>query len=132
MVIPSIHWRKCQAGHVEHLDDLYSKPLPQKVKPASPVMAGSAEKITNYGYKLAEIIKRETGEEIKCNECRSEVGRLNRMTADQILLEIDSLSDAIVNRGKEKAPKLWQRLVCTLAPGEVRQRVAGWIEEAIK
>lgn len=85
---------------------------------------------SEIGTRLHAIIERETNGKIECSACRDEVTKLNLMTAEQVMSEINSTADGIVKRAKKKAPKFWQRWGATLAPDIAKARVIGWIEEA--
>lgn len=95
-----------------------------------PVKVRRVESISNIGVRLSEIIKRDTGAAVPCGDCKSELLRLNQMTAEQVLAEIDTIADGIVARGKSLTPKWYQRWAITLAPGAVKRKVEGWIREA--
>lgn len=102
-------------------DEIELDDIPAKVPPA--IFSG-------IGDRLHKIIKRETGAEIPCSECRDEITRLNRRPMGEVLAERDALAQRIVTRAKTKAPKWWQRWGVSLAPGLAKSRVLSWIDEA--
>lgn len=95
-----------------------------------PLRVKPPEDSSHIGDNLAGIIERETGDQIDCSECQSEIGRLNRLKPAQVLAEIDVVSAKIVARAKVKARKWHQRIAATLLPGLVQDRVKEWIREA--
>jgi hypothetical protein len=84
---------------------------------------------SDVGTRLHEIIERDAGK-IECGECRDEVTRLNLLSVNEVLAEIELIASGIVDRGKRKAPKFWQRWGATLAPGIAKQQAMSWIREA--
>jgi hypothetical protein len=85
---------------------------------------------SEIGTRLHAIIERVTGGRIECSECRDEVTKLNLMTAEQVQVEKEAIATGIVNRGKKKAPKFWQRWGAKLAPGIAKQQAVEWIDQA--
>lgn len=125
--LTALHWSKCQAGHVEMLDKIYAQlavAVPQ-TGPSSPMVVRSG-----IGDRMAAIIERETGEHIPCADCSSDIGKLNFMTAEAVLGEINLLAETIQQRAKDLAPALYQRLFASLAPVATQHIVRGWIREA--
>jgi hypothetical protein len=84
---------------------------------------------SDVGTKLHDIIERDAGR-IECGECRDEVTRLNLLPVSEVLSEIESIAMGIVERGKRKAPKFWQRWGATLAPGIAKLQAMSWVREA--
>jgi len=83
-----------------------------EAKPAAQIKVFNSE----IGTRLHAIIERDAKAKIECSECRDEVTKLNLMTADQVMNDINAIADGIVRRAKKKAPKFWQRWGATLAP----------------
>lgn len=123
--IPEIHFQKCKTGAVEHIDSLYLRPVADQVPQKRRLPR------TRYGNRLAEIIARKTGEHVDCAGCDNEIGRLNGMTADEILQQKDSIADGILIRGASKARTWWQRVACRYAPEILKAKIHEWIIEAI-
>ena len=123
--IPEIHFQKCKTGAVEHIDSLYLRPVADQVPQKRRLPR------TRYGNRLAEIIAKKTGEHVDCAGCDNEIGRLNGMTADEILQQTDAIADGILIRGASKARTWWQRVACRFAPDILRARIAEWIREAV-
>ena len=124
-VVASGHWRNCQKGAVQAMDLLYRA----VTKPQD--SSGLASEVSDIGTRLEKIIVRETGEHVVCATCRREIQRLNELTSDGVLSELDGIVQGIVVRGRELLgwwnPKRW---AISLAPGQVAERVAGWVREA--
>ncbi len=96
-------------------------------------MPATASRIqSDIGTRLHAIIERDAGAKIECSECRDEVTKLNLLTADQVQAERESIAIGIVERGKTKAPKFWQRWGAKLAPGIAKQQALSWIDEACR
>jgi hypothetical protein len=95
---------------------------------SSTVSANLATK-SNVGTKLQSIIKRDAGD-IECGECRDEVARLNLMSVDAVIAEMDSIAEGIVSRAKKKAPRFWQRWGAILAPSHAKEKALSWLREA--
>lgn len=85
---------------------------------------------SGIGTRLHAIIKRETGNEVPCSDCKAEIDRLDHMTPAQVLKQAVPLADSIVARGQRVAAKWHQRLAARLAPSLVSQIVRSWIVEA--
>lgn len=85
---------------------------------------------SEVGTLLHTIIARETGAEIECSECRAEVTKLNLQTPEQVYADRDRIAEGMVERGKRKAPKFWQRWGAKLAPGLAKQQALAWVDEA--
>lgn len=128
-VIPQVHWEKCQSGEIESLDLLWAQHGVKKTKSNSRKLEPVRSTI---GTELAIIIKDATGEEIQCEACQGEILRLNKLLPEQVLADIDQISDGIVERGRKLLgwwnPKRW---AVNVAPNLVRNRVKEWIREAI-
>lgn len=82
------------------------------------------------GSRLAAIIERETLHSVSCSECDSEISRLNHISRDAVLSEIETIAENIVARGRTKAELWWQRVACSVVPDLIAERVRGWITEA--
>lgn len=126
--VPEIHWKKCQSGQVTAIDRLYLDP------PAPPAVAkrhGRRVMRTGYGDALAEIIARETGEQVDCTGCQNEIATLNIMTHAQVFSQIEALAYRIRSRAQLHARTWWQRWGCALAPSVVEDRIKQWILDAI-
>lgn len=83
---------------------------------------------SNVGTRLHEIIERDAGR-IECGECRDEITRLNLMSRSEIQYEKESIAQGIVERGKRKAPKFWQRWGASLLPSVAMMQAVAWIDE---
>jgi hypothetical protein len=132
ITIPSIHWKKCQAGAVSHLDHLYSQ-LADEVPSARP--AASKSPVTNKGSvgdRLTGIIKRETGVARPCVKCLDDVAWLNSMTPAEVRGLIEDFTDRIFSRASEKADKWYQKLAILVAPDYVKSTIRDWLIEAIE
>jgi hypothetical protein len=86
--------------------------------------------VSFIGTILHEIIRDRTGNEIPCSDCLREIKRLNTMTSQQVLSEVDSLSKKITERSKKNAQKWYQRLAATYLPELVQWEVKKLIREA--
>ena len=92
-----------------------------KTDPASIVLSEPVQEPLEVGLKsnvgtlLHEVIERDAGR-IECGECRDEITRLNLMSRSEIQYEKESIAQGIVERGKRKAPKFWQRWGASLLP----------------
>lgn len=106
-----------------------------KTDPASIVLSEPVEEPVEVGLKsnvgtlLHEVIERDAGR-IECGECRDEITRLNLMSRSEIQYEKESIAQGIVERGKRKAPKFWQRWGALLLPGVATAQAKAWIDEA--
>jgi hypothetical protein len=84
---------------------------------------------SNIGTRLHAVIERDAGK-IECSDCRDEVTRLNLMNSSAVIDQAVAIAEGIVDRGKRKAPKFWQRWGATLAPGLAKEQALSWIHEA--
>lgn len=128
----SLHWKKCQAGHVESLDDLYQN---QRRPDDTPVVRSAAPKHARIGDELSKIIERETGE-TPCRACGDEIARLNGMGVEQVRTEKTSLAEKLVVRAQTKKHAWYDILgkarawAAAVAPQMVAAEIEKWIEEA--
>lgn len=124
--IPELHWRKCQSGLVTSLDELYRKATRPPESPSS------VQYVSTIGTALAEIIKRETGGEVPCGECKREVLRLNSLTPTEVEKDRKVIVEGIISRGRQQLgwwnPRRW---AIDLAPSQVQAYVNRWLDEAI-
>lgn len=125
MLVPAAWQKEIDANGPKA--ERYRRALAKAESVSKPVIPPLA---TSYGNALAAIIARESGHHIECGDCKAEVLRLNQMTAHQIHLERDAIASAIVERGKTKALRWWQRWGATLAPEIAKRTVLSWIDEA--
>lgn len=95
-----------------------------------PMPVGAPKIQSDIGTRLHGIIEREAGAKIECSECRDEVTRMNLLTSEQVQAQRETIAAGIVERGKLKAPKFWQRWGAKLAPGLAMQQALAWIDEA--
>jgi hypothetical protein len=96
---------------------------------ANAVPAVEAIAKSSVGTRLHEIIERDAGR-IECGECRDEISRLNMMSASEAQTQKLKIAEGIVERGKHKAPKFWQRWGATLLPSVAMMQAVAWIDEA--
>ena len=128
--MPIIHFNRCKAGELAVLDNFYSQsptPSPVSVKEEQKKHAKTS---TSIGTKLAEIIRQKTGYDIPCGECKAEVERLNQMTSDEVLKDIDALAQRITERSQANAQRWYHKLVTVLLPELVEYEIRKWITEA--
>jgi hypothetical protein len=85
---------------------------------------------SDVGTRLHKIIERDTGAPIECSECRAEVTRLDMLDIEQVVEQRQQIAKNIVERGKKKAPRFWQRWGAKLAPGIAMQQALYWVDEA--
>lgn len=85
---------------------------------------------SRIGDILKEIIKRETGSDISCGECKKEVDRLNLMTSAEVEKDLDELAGRILERSKNHAQHWYQRLASRILPDYVKTEIRKWIREA--
>lgn len=95
-----------------------------------PMPAAATRVQSDIGTRLHAIIERDAGAKIECSDCRDEVTKLNLLTAEQVQEKRESIAIGIVERGKTKAPKFWQRWGAKLAPRKAKQQALSWIDEA--
>jgi hypothetical protein len=69
---------------------------------------------TKIGTALKSIIARELPGAMACNTCREQIARLNKMSPEAVLADIDSIVSDIFSRSETEAPKLWQRMAVRL------------------
>ena len=90
---------------------------------------------SSIGTRLHDIIHRETGENIPCQECANRISMLNQMTKKQVIEARESIVDDIYQRSSKVAPKLWQKISIAvdsaLSTGIVRSKITKWVDEAI-
>lgn len=78
--MPTIHWRKCQAGDVRQIDDLYRQlSLPKTA--GTQVRSGTQRKtqpiLSDVGTRLRAAIEKHIGQKITCGTCLSFLRFLN-------------------------------------------------------
>lgn len=109
--------------------------------PTNPVLnvesfCKSVGELSTVGTHLAEIIKRESGQELDCQACLARVFELNSMPAELAPTVKTSIVDEIVQRvaklatGMNRAGAWLDRVVTGGAV--TRQLVEGWFDEAVK
>jgi len=97
---------------------------------------------SRIGDELHVIIKRETGVEIPCADCRKRINLLNTMTPNEVREAREITISDIVENAKRVAPALWQRLAIMaesvidnagLLPynSYARSKIGAWVDEAI-
>ena len=97
---------------------------------------------SRIGDELHAIIKRDTGVEIPCADCRKRINLLNTMTQDEVRENRETTISDIVENAKRVAPALWQRLAIMaesaiddagLLPynSYARSKIGAWVDEAI-
>jgi len=132
-----IHWKRCQDGQCEILDQLYRdakepKPPREKEPRAHRTKAVAQSRIGDY---LHVIIERETGYQ-PCPECSSEIKRLNTMVPTAVRNDSLLLATRIVQRAKQKAHPWYdvvgrlRQFAAEFAPAMTASVVVSWIEEA--
>jgi hypothetical protein len=120
-----------RAHTVDHRREIIGRYLRQDASQiVLPMPTGVPVQLSDIGTRLHEIIGRDTKAHIECSECRDEVTRLNLMTVAQVQQQRETIAEGIVERGKRKAPKFWQRWGARLAPGLAKQQALTWIDEA--
>ena len=96
--VASIHWKKCQAGHVQHLDDYYKRLAADhiKIRTSDRKPAKPRPDVSALGTNLRAAIEAATGTAIKCGGCLTYLKSLNRATihdakaiVSQLLLNLD-------------------------------------------
>jgi hypothetical protein len=70
--------------------------------------------VAGVGTTLKSIIARELPGSMACNTCREQIARLNKMTPEEVLADIDNIVSDIFSRSETEAPKLWQRMAVKL------------------
>ena len=89
---------------------------------------------SQVGTKLGEIIKRETGVEIPCEQCRETIQSLDSMTVDVAKTVREKIVAEIVSRAPQQA-SVWQSILIgadkLLHTGILRSKVKSWFDEAI-
>ena len=90
----------------------------------------TTKSISNIGTYLAQIVKDKTELDIPCSECKAEVIRLNNMTPEAVLADIDNLSQRIYERSKSNAQKWYHKLLITVLPDLVQHEICNWIRQA--
>lgn len=86
---------------------------------------------TGYGSTLKRIILERSGASIPCGDCEEDMRKLDRMTPAEVMEGIDQLVENIVERGKTKAAKWYQRVGATVAPAVAKLIVREWVLESI-
>lgn len=95
----------------------------------NPITGVLKRPISTIGDELHRVIKEQTGE-TPCSECVDEINKLNAMTVQQVMNEINTISVRIVDRAKKKAQKWYQRAAANFLPSLVSCVVKDWIAEA--
>ena len=112
--------------------------------------------LSQIGAALKVIIHRELPGAMTCSTCREQINRLNRMTPEAVLADIDNIVADIFSRSETEAPKLWQkwaikidktahaalpathRAAMKLVHGEIidttetERRIKLWVQEAVQ
>lgn len=86
--------------------------------------------LSRIGDFLHDIIKRETGVDVPCSECKKEIERLNSMTHFEVLDDLEKIAGDITERSRSNAQKWYHKLVATFLPELVKYEVKKWIREA--
>ena len=87
---------------------------------------------SQIGGHLHSIIKRETGVDIPCSECKKEIERLNSMTVTEVLTDLDDIATRITERSRSNAQRWYHKLIVTFLPELVKYEVKKWIREACR
>jgi hypothetical protein len=85
---------------------------------------------SRIGDSIKNKILSEMGVSVPCNDCASDINRLNLMQPSDVLDKLDWWTDRIFDRGKDKAHKWYQKLVVKYAPGIAKDTIRQWIIEA--
>lgn len=126
------HWRRCQAGYVEHLDRLYGPQPEKKTAVATRAVPRLSSPQWRIGDRLKNIILTKTGVSVPCSECQSDIAALNHMSPDVAKKKIEDFTEKIFQRASEKAHRWHQKLAVKFAPEFVKSTIRGWIMDAIE
>lgn len=89
---------------------------------------------SQIGTNLRAIIARELPGVMTCETCAEMIVKLNNMTRDEVLEDIDNIVSEQASWAEKQAPKLWQRLAVKIDQvfniGETERRIKRWILEA--
>lgn len=105
-----------------------------------PEWTPSSDLMSAVGTVLHEVIERETGQAVPCDECAKEITALNLMTVREASLEKERVVDGIYRRAwdhaswKDKAKLLADKALFVSSMGSVsagRSVIGGWFNEAI-
>lgn len=92
--------------------------------------------LSSIGTELHEIIKRETGIDVPCAECRARIASLNRMNAAQAMAKKPEMVEAIAQQAKQNTQTLLQKLGVAIDSafnlGIVKARIGEWFDEAVE
>ena len=90
---------------------------------------------SSIGTRLHDLIVKDTGEEINCEECKESVLSLNQMDKKQALKVRDKLIQDMLERAPKVAPKLWQKIGLKLdnlfKAGIAEAKITSWVDLAI-
>ncbi len=86
---------------------------------------------SGIGDRLAEIIKQRRPNETQCSACLAEIRRLNEMTPEQVLPQVDQIASGMVNRASSQASSAIDRLASKYFPSIPHAIISQWIQEAV-
>lgn len=112
-----------------------TKPEDPKLNPKGFCAKISDFNKSNIGTKLSEIIKRERGKEIECEECRQRIELLNSMTKEDALKVKDNLVKDIAGRAYNFATFFEKGLILAdniLNTHQLEKIISQWYNEAIE
>ena len=137
MLRPSVRGRRGKRGgrtNPVHRRSCCNSPV---IQTAVAVQAASVDnkprRLSDIGDRLKVIIERETGA-IPCDECETEIIRLNGLTVEQVRSQRADVARVIVHNATTKAGLWWQRWMVkaavALTPAAVDSIVLLWVDRA--
>jgi hypothetical protein len=87
-------------------------------------------KASSIGDFLHTIIKRETGVDVPCSACKTEIERLNGLTPEEVKKDLSNIAAEIVKRSSYASQTWYQKLAINYVPFLVKIVVESWVLEA--